>query len=381
MRRCDSSGRRRSRAPAPPTRSSSPAPSPPSRSSTGGSWGCAGHGGRRSPLTRVVLWVAGRALAGSESPSARQLATARVARLRATVEIVTLPTTDTVVTYPAGDTTAEARVLHVESVELTRGRTRSRSCSTGRRATRSTPPGPIRARIARCSMPGDVAIEVLDCVVGATDGTALFLGADIPVRKGTEGWAFVVVHLLDADASLDRGRHRHGRGRRRRTAPPLSAGHSACHLASLALNAALAGAWSKETGLDGLGSPDFDGAAIVTLDDPRERVARRLPGRQVGAQEGLRPVGARRPGGARRRRERDPGILDRRRRRDPHRPRRRPADRPPVLGRRAGRRRARAIACGGTHVTSIGELGAVTVALETEQLEGAVGMTMVTRVG
>ncbi len=36
-------------------------------------------------LTRVVLWVAGRALAGSESPSARQLATARVARLRAAV--------------------------------------------------------------------------------------------------------------------------------------------------------------------------------------------------------------------------------------------------------------------------------------------------------
>ncbi len=37
-------------------------------------------------LTRIVLWVAGRALAGSESPSARQLATERVARLRATVE-------------------------------------------------------------------------------------------------------------------------------------------------------------------------------------------------------------------------------------------------------------------------------------------------------
>ena len=37
-------------------------------------------------LTRMVLWVAGRALADAESPSARQLATARVARLRATVE-------------------------------------------------------------------------------------------------------------------------------------------------------------------------------------------------------------------------------------------------------------------------------------------------------
>lgn len=35
--------------------------------------------------TRAVLWVVGRALAGSESPTARQLAAARVARLRATV--------------------------------------------------------------------------------------------------------------------------------------------------------------------------------------------------------------------------------------------------------------------------------------------------------
>jgi hypothetical protein len=32
-------------------------------------------------------------------------------------------------------------------------------------------------------------------------------------------------------------------------------------------------------------------------------------------------------------------------------------------------------------VASIGELGTVTVTLETEQLEGALGMTMVTRAG
>ena len=91
----------------------------------------------------------------------------------------------------------------------------------------------------------------------------LFLGADIPVRKGTEGWAFVVVHLVDADASLTEGdtvtvevdaEYR----------AALSAGHSACHLASLALNAALAGAWTKEPRLDSLGSPDFDGAANET---------------------------------------------------------------------------------------------------------------------
>lgn len=36
-------------------------------------------------LTRIVLWTAGRALAGSGAPTARQLATARVDRLRATV--------------------------------------------------------------------------------------------------------------------------------------------------------------------------------------------------------------------------------------------------------------------------------------------------------
>ena len=36
------------------------------------------------------------------------------------------------------------------------------------------------------------------------------------------------------------------------------------------------------------------------------------------------------------------------------------------------------IPCGGTHVESVAELGTVTVTLETEQLEGAIGLTMTT---
>ena len=36
------------------------------------------------------------------------------------------------------------------------------------------------------------------------------------------------------------------------------------------------------------------------------------------------------------------------------------------------------IPCGGTHVGSVAELGTVTVTLETEQLEGAVGLSMTT---
>src|SRR4030095_99118 len=43
-----------------------------------------------------------------------------------------------------------------------------------------------------------------------------------------------------------------------------STGHTACHLASLALNRALADRWSKPVRDDALGSPDFDGVAIAS---------------------------------------------------------------------------------------------------------------------
>jgi alanyl-tRNA synthetase len=168
---------------------------------------------------------------------------------------------------------------------------------------------------------GDVAIEVLDCVVGATDGTTLFLGSDIPVRKGTEGWAFVVAHLVDPDASLTEGdtvtvevdeTHR----------AALSAGHTACHLASLALNAALAGAWSKETGTDGLGSPDFDATAIETstiLENGSRDVYR--VGKSV-RKKGFDPAALGDTASLASSVNATPGILDRDRRRGAHRPRR-----------------------------------------------------------
>lgn len=101
---------------------------------------------------------------------------------------------------------------------------------------------------------------VRDVVTGAADGDGrILLGSDIPVRRGDPAWQWLVVHLLDrpveigaeVDLEVDAD-HR----------AALSAGHSACHLASLALNAALAGRWRKETALDTLGKPDFDQAAI-----------------------------------------------------------------------------------------------------------------------
>lgn len=105
-------------------------------------------------------------------------------------------------------------------------------------------------------------LPVLDCLTGARspEGQVL-LGGDIPVRRGADGWDWLVVHVtaapLEAGAEVELevdAAHR----------AALSAGHTACHLAALALNAALAGRWRKEAVTDALGHPDFDQSAITS---------------------------------------------------------------------------------------------------------------------
>ncbi|HDX8362333.1 hypothetical protein ACK4A2_09480 [Aeromonas veronii] len=108
---------------------------------------------------------------------------------------------------------------------------------------------------------GDAAIG--PCRMGAIspDGE-LFVDTDIPVKRGAEGWRFVVVHPLAGEHSLPVGSlvelqvdsaARHA----------LSLGHSGCHLAALALNRTLTPYWRKEASeLDALGQPDFDRLAI-----------------------------------------------------------------------------------------------------------------------
>lgn len=170
---------------------------------------------------------------------------------------MTFPLIDTLVSYPAGALTATAHVLHVEPQ------------ADGRQAvlldTSCVHPvdagwpdqGPDRA-VVRV---GDAEYPIVDCIVGATDGSALFTGRDIPVGKGTDGWAFVVVHFLAGDAAIAEGDSVElvvDAAYRTR----LSVGHTACHLASLALNRAVADRWKKEVRADGLGAPDFDGTAI-----------------------------------------------------------------------------------------------------------------------
>lgn len=169
---------------------------------------------------------------------------------------MTLPTEDTRVLYPSGAVDTQATVLHSEP--LPDGRSAVLLDATCVHPVDAGWPdqGPDLALLHH----GAAFWPVEDCIVGATDGTALYIGADIPVAKGTPGWAFVVVHVVDA-AGLSAGDTvtvEVDEGLREAT----SAGHTCCHLASLALNAALADRWKKPVRLDALGHPDFDGLAI-----------------------------------------------------------------------------------------------------------------------
>jgi len=194
---------------------------------------------------------------------------------------MTLPRQDTRVDYPLGALETTTVVLHTEPVGDGRIAVLLEATSAHPLDAGWPDQGPDRASLVAGAVPlavvgqGDAAvpgsaagadepsrtIPVVDCVVAATDGSALYLGRDIPVAKGTDGWAFVVAHLVEGDPGLAEGDQvevavdavfRHS----------ISAGHTACHLASLALNRALADRWKKEVRPDALGSPDFDGTAI-----------------------------------------------------------------------------------------------------------------------
>jgi alanyl-tRNA synthetase len=274
-------------------------------------------------------------------------------------------TSDTLVDYPAGATSSRGPVLATVALEAGLGvvleRTAFHAVDTG------WPDQPAD----RGTLAGH---PVIDAVVGATDGGEIFVGRDIPVRKGAEGWSFIVVHVLAADApvhvgdevevTVDEGY---------RTA--LSAGHTACHLASLALDAALADAWTKEVGGDALGNPDFESNACESsriheggsVDVYRVGKSLRKKGFDVSALDDLDGLAGRANAQLAAWVASDAGIrIDR-------------------DGEGLGDRRRwvcelpggdAVIPCGGTHLTSLGELSAVTVAFERADVEGGVAITM-----
>jgi alanyl-tRNA synthetase len=115
--------------------------------------------------------------------------------------------------------------------------------------------------------PGDRGMlggaAVFDTVMAAmSSDRELLVGSAIPVRRGEAGWTWLVGHLLDVDAEVpDVGAEVElvVDATRRRL---LSASHTACHLAALAMNRATAHLWRKEARTDALGSPDLDQIAM-----------------------------------------------------------------------------------------------------------------------
>lgn len=110
---------------------------------------------------------------------------------------------------------------------------------------------------------GDTRAAVAEAVMAASSDDGLFaVGGEIPAKRGADGWTWLVAHRLTIEApywltpgttvtlSVDAGRR-----------AGLSRGHTACHLASLALDLAVADLWRKDPGTDALGNPDFEGRA------------------------------------------------------------------------------------------------------------------------
>lgn len=278
---------------------------------------------------------------------------------------VPVPTSDTRVDYPAGATSSRGVVLTAVPLEHGLGVVLDRT------AFHPVDAGWPDQPADRGTLAGH---PVLDAVVGATEGGEIFVGRDIPVRKGTDGWAFVVVHVLPADAGVHEGDEVEvvvdGEYRQ-----ALSAGHTACHLASLALDAALADAWTKEVGVDALGAPDFEGNACETsrihedgsVDTYRIGKSLRRKGFDVTALDDLAALADRAnarlaewvASGAGIRIDRDgDGLADRRRW---------------VCALPGGEA---VIPCGGTHLTSLADLAAVTVEFERADADGGVTLTM-----
>jgi alanyl-tRNA synthetase len=282
-----------------------------------------------------------------------------------------LPTADTRVTYPDGDTSSSGTVLHVEPLDDARSAVLL-DVTAFHPVDTAWPDQPTD----RGTMTTDAGTQpIVDAVTGGIHDGILHLGADLPVRTGTEGWVFVVAHVIEGDRPVVGSTARVEVDRGARAA--LSAGHTACHLASLALDAALADAWTKPAPTDSLGNPAFDSLAIQesritpggSVDTYRIGKSLRRKGfiptvlddlSTVAAVANARLakwVGA---GGAVRIERDGDGLSERRMW---------------VCELPEGRT---GIPCGGTHVHDLSEFAGISVALSVHDVEGGRELTMVT---
>ena len=282
-----------------------------------------------------------------------------------------IPSTGTLIGYPSGATASTGRVVHV--ADIGEGRSAVVLDTTAFHPVDTAwPDQPADRGTLRAS---GAELDVVDAVVGAWQDETLLLGRDVPVRTGTEGWTFVVAHIVTGSGISEGDTVEVEADTGFRAA--LSAGHTACHLASLALDAALGGAWRKDAPADTLGAPAFDALAIqesrILPDGSRDvyRIGKSLrrKGFDPAALDDLADLSARVDGqlaawiagGGGVHIESDGDTL---------------ADRRTWVCELPGAE-AR-IPCGGTHVASLAELASVNVAFEAAPVDGGLELVMTT---
>jgi alanyl-tRNA synthetase len=163
---------------------------------------------------------------------------------------------DTWVAFPAGEVAGEGWVLRCDPAD------------EGRWAVvvDRTPFHPLDHSWP--DQPGDTGtlagLAVVDSLTGAVDDSgALRIGEAVGARRGDPSRTWVVVHLVESAAQPDLVGDVVALEVDAARRAAYSRGHSACHLAALALNEASAGFWSKEPPRrDSRGFPFLDQIAI-----------------------------------------------------------------------------------------------------------------------
>ncbi len=219
-------------------------------------------------------------------------------------------------------------------------------------------------------------LPVAECLLGAVaaDGSVA-VGEQISARRGDPDYTWVVVHRVDGAAPAVGETVELVVDAQRRAA--LSRAHTACHVVALALNGVLADAWRKDVVRDGIGNPDFDRLALVesrmTPDEARDtyRLGKSLRKKGFDPQAligDLSAVAERVNATVRRWIEADAAVSIE-------------AEGPALTDMRywccAVPEGTFRIPCGGTHVTSLRELGSVTVHYEQPDDSTVVAVTVV----
>ena len=280
-----------------------------------------------------------------------------------------LPTSDTTVTYPDGATASTGTVVHVEP--LPDGRSAVLLDTTAFHPVDVAWPDQPADRGSVTTRVGSQPI--VDALTGRIHDGRLHLGADLPVRTGAEGWVSVVAHIIEGDPPSVGESVQVDVDAEYRAA--LSAAHTACHLAALALDAALAEGWDKPAPTDSLGNPAFDALAIQQsrIDALRSADLYRI-GKSL-RRKGFMPAAIGDPGsvadlvnarlarwiaaGGAVRIERDDDALSSRR--------------TWVCELSDGRAE---IPCGGTHIGNIAELSSITASLTVGDVTGGLELSM-----